>query len=85
MPANLSELAMDLSQSAVSNLVVCALNRAISVTSEYHKMAAKFVIVRITTAIWVEFAHFVSWHPAYYPNPNSNPNSNQNPNPNPVP
>ena len=33
-------------------------------------------------AIWVEYAHFVSYHLACYPNPNPNPNSNLNPNPN---
>ena len=30
-------------------------------------------------AIWVEFAHFLSYHPACYPNPKPNPNSNFNP------
>ena len=36
-------------------------------------------------AIWVEFAHFVSYHLACYPNPNPNPNPNSKPNPNPDP
>ena len=46
---------------------------------------------RGTNAIWVKFAHFVSYHLACYPNPNpnSNPKSNHNynpkPNPNPKP
>ena len=46
-----------------------------------------------TDAIWVEFAHFVSYHLASYPNPYPNPNPNpdpdpdpdRNPNPNPNP
>ena len=39
----------------------------------------------VSVAIWVEFAHFVSYHLAYYPNPNPNPNSNPNHYPNPFP
>ena len=35
-----------------------------------------------TAAIWVEFAHFVSYHLACYPNPYPYPNPNSNPNPN---
>ena len=34
-----------------------------------------------TEAIWVEFAHFVSYHLAWYPNPNCNPYPNPYPYP----
>ena len=39
----------------------------------------------ITITIGVEFANFVSYHLACYPNPNPNPNSNFNPKPYPNP
>ena len=47
------------------------------------------LIMFVACVIGVEFAHFVPYHLACYPNPNSNPNHNPNsnpyPNPNPNP
>ena len=48
-------------------------------------------ISRVSDAIWIEFAYFLSYHLSCYPSPNPtfdhnpNPNSNSNSNPNPKP
>ena len=44
-------------------------------------MTLNLVTFYLINAIWVEFAHFVSYHLACYPNPNLNPNLNSNLNP----